>query len=203
MGGTCLINTDLTHKNLFGKCFSVRLFSLKKGEALFRQGEAVTRFYVVDEGRIHLKRNSMDGCPALLQVALAGEMVAEASLFSGTYHCTAIADCLSSGYSVRKQALMEYLTSSPQAAVQVMEILAQQIRDLRALHEIRNIRSAKERAMNYLRLLSDDQAQVQLHISLKDMAYRLGLSHEAFYRALKQLEDDNMICRGDQLIQLL
>lgn len=198
-----MINPDLTKKNLFGRYFSSRAFSLKKGETLFRQGEAVTRFYVVDEGRIHLKRNSVDGSPAVLQVALSGEMVAEASLFASIYHCTAVADRLSIGYSVRKQVLMEYLAASPQAAMQVMALLAKQIRDLRALHEIRNIRSAKERAISYLRLLSDEQNQVQSSISLKDMAYRLGLSHEAFYRALKQLEIDHVIHREHQIIKLI
>ncbi len=202
-GEVLIISSDSTQKLLFGRYFAFRTFSLKKGEALFRQGEIVTRLHVIDEGRIQLNRNSVDGSPTVLQVALAGEMVAEPSLFSNAYHCTAIADRSSSGFSVRKQDLIEYLSSSPQASMQVMEILAQQIRDLRTLHEIRNIRSAKERAFSYLRLMSDEQDQVQLHMSLKDVAYRLGLSHEAFYRALKQLEDDNLIQREPQLIKII
>ena len=163
----------------------------------------MTQLHVVEHGRIQLNRNTADGCPTVLQVSLAGEMVAEASLFSDSYHCSAIADRSSTGFSIRKQNIMEYLSSSPQASMQVMEILAREIRDLRTLHEIRNIRSAKERVFSYLQLLSDEQAQVHFLMSLKDVAYRLGLSHEAFYRALKQLEDDSLIQRELQLIKII
>lgn len=198
-----MINSNPTQKFLFGRDFAAHSFSLKKGDTLFRQGDKVTQLHIVEQGRIQLNRNTVDGSPTVLQVSLAGEMVAEASLFSDAYHCSAIADRTCVGFSIRKQDIIEYLSSSPQASMQVMEILAQQIRDLRTLHEIRNIRSAKERVFSYLKLLSDEQAQVKLLMSLKDVAYRLGLSHEAFYRALKQLEDDSLIQRELQLIKII
>jgi CTP-dependent riboflavin kinase len=82
-------------------------------------------------------------------------------------------------------------------------LYADQIKNLRALNEIKNIRSAKERTLAFLRSEMDANSEVKLSISLKDVAYRIGLSHEAFYRTLKDFETTKLIIRHKQLIKLL
>ena len=82
-------------------------------------------------------------------------------------------------------------------------LYANQIKNLRAINEIKNIRSAKERTLAFLRNEMDVNSEVKLSISLKDVAYRIGLSHEAFYRTLRDLEKTKLIIRHKQIIKLL
>ncbi len=64
---------------------------LDAGDALFRSGTKTVGLYQVLDGTVCLIRTDRSGREAVLQTASAGDMLAEASLFSSTYHCDAIA----------------------------------------------------------------------------------------------------------------
>jgi len=174
-----------------------------KGDILFHHSDAVENIYVVRRGRIKLIRNTVDGNPVVLQLAAAGEIIAEASLFSDTYHCSAIVDSRTAELCCfDRHALAKAIKESPAAAIMVAELFAHGIRKLRALLEIRNIRSAKQRIHAYFQLESGADKQIQLQLSYKDIAYQLGLAHETFYRELKQLEKEGILTRKEHVILL-
>jgi len=190
-------------ETLFTRLASNRKHLTCKGEALFHQGNAVENIYVVRRGRIKLIRNTVDGNPVVLQLATAGEIIAEASLFSDTYHCSAIVDSRTAELSCfDRHTLAKAIKGSPAAAIMVAELFAHGIRKLRALLEIRNIRSAKQRIHAYFQLESGADKQIQLQLSYKDIAYQLGLAHETFYRELKQLEKEGILARKEHVILL-
>ena len=86
-----------------------------------------------------------------------------------------------------------------------MQLFARQIRDLRGLHEIRNIRSAEARIFTYLTSQADKTGKIKLDMSLRDMAYKLGLAHETLYRALRNLETNGLLERpatGEFIIKI-
>lgn len=62
---------------------------LKSGEALFRLGNKATGLYEVISGRVRLARVDRSGHEIVLHIAGPGETLAEASLFSPSYHCDA------------------------------------------------------------------------------------------------------------------
>ena len=64
---------------------------LKAGQPLFRQGSRTVGLYEVVKGKVRLVRVDRSGREAVLHSASPGETIAEASLFSSTYHCDAIA----------------------------------------------------------------------------------------------------------------
>jgi CRP-like cAMP-binding protein len=68
-----------------------REHSMGDGGVLFRTGDPVQWIWCVVEGSLHLVRNLPHGTTLTLQVASAGTVLAEASLFSEAYHCDAIA----------------------------------------------------------------------------------------------------------------
>jgi len=190
-------------KNIFDRFVSGNNRTLCKGEFLFHLGDAIENVYVVQLGRIKLIRNTEDGNPVVLQLAMAGDIIAEASLFSDTYHCSAIVDSPSVELSCfDRHGLLSALKESPAAAIEVMELFAHRIRKLRALLEIRNIRSARQRMYAYFQLESNGKNEVPLKWSFKDMAYQLGLAHETFYRELKRLEEEEKIIRKEHVILL-
>jgi len=185
--------TDLKAKKLL----------LKKGDALFLQNNAVVNMYYITTGRLILQRNMHDGSTVILHVAFPGEIIAEASLFSKENHCSAIVDMTTELSYVKKLDLMAFLEKNPVAMKQLLTVYAHQIRDLRAINEIKNIRSATERTLAFFKNEMNANKEVTLSISLKDIAYRIGLSHETFYRTLKDLEKTQQIIRHKQLIKLL
>jgi len=183
-----------TSESIFARLSPGKNQTLHKGETLFHQGNAVENIYVVRRGRIKLIRNTVDGNPVVLQLAMAGDIIAEASLFSDEYHCSAVVESQSAELSCfDRHGLLTAFKESPAAAVDIMELFADRIRKLRAILEIRNIRSAKERIYAWFQLESNGTQEVVLQMYYNDVAYQLGLAHETFYRAMKQLENEKKL----------
>ena len=176
---------------------------LDRGETLFQQGGQVERIYCVKSGKIKLTRNTIEGTPITLHIAQSGETFAEASLFSDQYHCSAIADSKTEISYFRKSDLLNYLEQNPAAMKNLLITFSHQVRALRAINEIKNIRSAKERILAFIRSEMNDDKQVVLSMSLKDVAHRIGLAHETFYREINKLENAGQIVRYDGGIKLL
>jgi len=180
-----------------------KTLSLKKGDMLFLQNDEIINMYFIKEGRLKLQRETLEGSTIIQHVAFKEEVIAEASLFSQDYHCSAVADTNTEVSYLRKIDLLNYLEKNPTAMRRLLVLYANQIKNLRAINEIKNIRSAKERTLAFLRNEMDANREVKLFIALKDVAYRIGLSHEAFYRTLKDLEKTKHIIRHEKLIKLV
>jgi len=168
---------------------------LRKGDVLFAQGEAICNMHFVASGRIKLIRHTVDGDTSLLHIATAGEMIAEASLFSDNYHCSAVADRPSQIRRINRDVMLAQLLDNKQTSKAVLALFARQIRDLRGLIETRNIRSARQRILAYLNGIADPDGRAEIPFSVRDMAYKLGLAHETVYRELRQLEADASLRR--------
>ena len=59
------------------------------GALMFQRDDPVRQVHLVISGRVHLLRRQKDGAAFLLQRAGPGDLVAEASLLSDSYHCDA------------------------------------------------------------------------------------------------------------------
>jgi CRP-like cAMP-binding protein len=124
--------------------------SLGVGEMLFASGDPVRSLFVIENGRLRLLRHTAHGAALVLHVAQAGEAFAEASLFSPTYHCDAVAEIASTVIGYPKRALLGALREDPDAAVTLVEHLAQQVQALRGRIELLNAKSARDRVLGYL-----------------------------------------------------
>lgn len=174
---------------------------LKSGEALFRLGDKTTGLCEIVAGRVRLARVDRSGHEIVLHVASPGETIAEASLFSPTYHCDAIASTNATVRVYPKREVLAAFDRDPKAAQAFSATLARQVMNLRTRIEQRNIRSARERVRHYLVLNAGaDQRTVELHGTIKDIAAELGLTHEALYRTLAALERAGEVKRGRRKI---
>lgn len=177
--------------------------TLKPGEYLFRMDSLTVGLFEVVSGRIKLVRPEPSGRETILYTAGAGEIVAEASLFSTAYHCDAIATTDSVVRLYPKSALLAALDANEQAARAFMGKLAREIMNLRTRLEQRNIHTARDRVRHYLGLHAEpDGRTVTLGGTLKDLAGELGLAHEALYRTLAEMEEDGEIERPKGAIRL-
>jgi CRP-like cAMP-binding protein len=169
---------------------------LKRDETLFRSGQRTVGLYEVTRGRVRLVRVNRSGRETVLHNANAGDTLAEASLFSPTYHCDAIATTAATVRLYPKTAILDELRRNPNAARAFMAGLARQVMSLRTQIERRNLRSARDRVWHFLALsVGADRRTVVLPATLKELAADLGLTHEALYRTLARMAADGQIKR--------
>ena len=74
---------------------------------------------------------------------------------------------------------------------------------LRGRIELLNIKSARDRVLGYLHSpLGASATAVELDRTWKAIASEIGLTHEAVYRALADLEQDGLIERNGNAVAL-
>jgi CRP-like cAMP-binding protein len=176
---------------------------LKPGNALFHSGSKTVGLYEILDGTVCLARTDRSGREAVLQRASAGDLLAEASLFSSTYHCDAIAKTAATVRLYPKAILLAELRRDPKIAQAFAAILARQVMALRTRLEQRNIHSARDRVRHFLAINADPSGRtVSLSGTLKDVAAELGLTHEALYRTLAEMSAEGEIERRKGMIRL-
>ena len=178
---------------------------LQPDQALFHSGSKTVGLYEVLKGTVRLVRTDRSGREAVLQTASVGDILAEASLFSPTYHCDAIATDTATVRLYPKGVVLAELRRDPKIARAFAGMLARQVMALRTRLEQRNIHSARDRVRHFLAVNADpDGRTVSLSGTLKDIASeKLGLTHEAFYRTLADMAADGEIGRRKGTIRLL
>jgi CRP-like cAMP-binding protein len=177
--------------------------SLSQGEFLFQMGDNSTHLYTVLDGCVRLVRYSSQGDAIVMHTARTGDGLAEASLFSDTYHCDAEAVIPSTVACYDKRRIMVILRDSPEKSLACIAHFSRQVRSLRALLEVRSIRSARDRILYYLLLQADPETMtVNLPGNVKDMAQDLAMAHETLYRTLTALEKEGKISRVDSAITI-
>ena len=176
---------------------------LAPGELLFRQGDPAAAIYKVESGRLRLNRRTVDDHLVILHTARRGEFFAEASLFADAYHCDAVAAAQSSVRVYQKEIVINALRTDPALAEVFMARLARQLQELRARMELRNIRSARDRVLQYLRLRAGiGRRSIALDGELQDIAAEIGMTREALYRTLAALEAEGHLIRTETVIML-
>jgi CRP/FNR family transcriptional regulator, dissimilatory nitrate respiration regulator len=176
---------------------------LRAGQSLFRQGDRTTGIYEVVSGKLRLARVDPSGREAILYSAVAGDIIGEASLFSPVYHCDAIASTKAVVRLYPKPVILAEFQRNQKAAQAFMAMLARQIMGLRTRLELRSIRSARDRVRHHLALnAGPDGRTVVLPGTVKELAGDLGLTHEALYRTLSEMENDGEIKRLKGKIRL-
>jgi CRP-like cAMP-binding protein len=170
--------------------------ALKAGQSLFRTGARTAGLFEIVKGKVRLVRVDRSGREAVLYTAAAGDTVAEASLFSSSYHCDAVAATDAVVRLYPKAAVLAELERNPKAAQSFMAMFARQVMTLRTRLELRNIHSARDRVRHYLAVNADPSGRIViLSGTLKDVAAELGLTHEALYRTLAAMAADGEIER--------
>jgi len=185
-----------------GLCSAIER-KLVVGQTLFSQGQQSACLFEVVSGRIRLACVDSEGREAVLGFALEGDTIGEASLFSPIYHCNAVVTAHAVIRIYQKSTLLAEFARNPKAAQAFMVRLSRRIIDLRARLERQGIHSARDRVRHYLAAnASMHQRTVVLPGTVKDLAAELGLTHEALYRTLSDMEADGEIARLKGKIRL-
>jgi len=171
---------------------------------LFRRGDPIASLFRVEEGAVRLERHTIDGRRLILHTAGPGALIAEASLFTDAYHCDASAAEDSLVSACPRADLLAAMAADPALALHFARLMAGQLQAVRQRLELRNVRSAVERVLLHLELKADaGSGAFAVEGRLQDVAAELGLTREAFYRALAALERSGRIRRTGPTITLL
>lgn len=180
----------------------VRL-ELPATQAIFRVGKPPRYIHFVEEGAVRLVRHGRQGEEVVLHDARPGEFLAEASLDSARYHCDAVTSQASVVLRIAKTDFQRLLAHDADFARSWMALLSAQLRTSRARIERLSLRSAEER-IRHLLLSEGHGSQCELEItgSLKELARRLGLTHESLYRTLARMEKAGSLEREESRLRL-
>jgi CRP/FNR family transcriptional regulator, dissimilatory nitrate respiration regulator len=161
------------------------------GETLFRIGDPIRLVYLVISGETRLIRRDRNGGEVILQRSQGG-YIAEASLDAPAYHCDAIVTSTTTLLLFPIDEFKSILDSEPIFRKAWQSRLAQELRKLRAQCERLSLHSATDRITHYIES-EGVNGVVTLNYSRKSWAAELGLTHEALYRALRRMQDCNML----------
>ena len=172
------------------------LRDLRPGEMLCHRGEPTKAVSVVVHGRLELSSCTCEGKRIPLYVVRSGECVSEAALFNDMSCADVIAEVQSRLHQFPKEALMRTLREHPALAAEYMTLQAKRFNLIWTTVELRAVRSARERVLQYLRTSQYPcPYTVRIDRPLKYVADELSLSHESFYRTLRQLTKEGIVVR--------
>ena len=156
--------------------------SLSINELLFRTGDQVTSICLVDHGCIALERHLQTGTVTCLQRAVAGQFLAEASIYANHYHCDARALEPTRYRSLPTRMFKESLHADTQLADQWARHLSLTVQKTRFLSELRSIRTISDRLDMWVAEFGPIPGKGQW----KSLAAELAVSPEALYRELSK-----------------
>ncbi|HEY3916318.1 MAG TPA: Crp/Fnr family transcriptional regulator [Stellaceae bacterium] len=177
--------------------------TLARDEPLFRQGEPTTAIFHILRGRLRMVRHLAAGDRMTIHTGRAGELFAEGALFSDVYQCDAIAAESTQVRVCSKAGMLAVVSESPATMLALLEQVTHLLHHARAMRELRNIRSANDRVLHHLHLSASKDGTVVFDRPLLEVAEDLGLTHEAYYRALADLGRVGTIKRMGRRIQLI
>jgi CRP-like cAMP-binding protein len=176
---------------------------LARGESLFRQGDPATAVFLIARGRLRMIRHLASGDRITIHTGRIGELFAEGSLFSDVYQCDAIAAEPTRVRACGKAEMLAAINDSPSTMLALLEQVTHSLHHARAMRELRNIRSADDRVLQHLRLSASNDGAVVFDRPLLEVAEDLGLTHEAYYRALATLTRVGAVKRMGRKIRLI
>jgi len=187
-------------ERLFGRR-SVR--TLARGELLFRQGEPAAAVFLIVRGRLRMVRHLASGDRVTIHTGRTGELFAEGSLFSDVYQCEAVAAEATQVRVCGKAEMLAAIGNSSSTMLALLKQVSHSLHHARAMRELRNVRSAKDRVLQHLYLSASKDGTVAFDRPLLEVAEDIGLTHEAYYRALATLVCAGAIKRRGRTIRLI
>ena len=168
-------------------------------QMIFQQGMDLTHIYFVYDGAVKLGRGTLKGDEKIIDVVFAGHTFAEGVLFAGAPKYPVTATALKSSVLIGIQAkpFLQLLKSSADLCINMLGHLSVRLHWMVKELDKQTLHNASFRVIDYF--LSQVDAGVESSFTLKlavpkrDIASRLSIKPETFSRALKSLENKQLI----------
>ena len=152
----------------------------RKGQYLFHQGDTVVSMFLIESGEARLLRRQRNGDAIVLQRALPGSFLAEASLFTAQYHCDATATTWVSARLISRVAMRKLFENDPAFAAAWATHLGEKVRSARLRAEILAFKTVAERLGAWIAAKGEFPPKG----TWKTVAQEIGTSPESLYREI-------------------
>ncbi len=165
-----------------------------QGEMILLEGDAAEALYFVAFGIVKVFKTSADGKEQILKIMRPGEPVNDAPMFNGGLNpasAQAMGQVLL--YGITKSDLEAIIRSQPQVALNVIKVMAGELRHLMSLVEDLSFRHVTGRVAKILLEYAGDEKGAEPRLTQRDMAAMAGTVREVVSRSLKTLEEEGVI----------
>ena len=183
---------EIMHSAIASLFDSVPVRHWEAGQTLFRVGDRPKLLHFVVSGRVALARMLEDGTELTLHSATSGDVLAEASAYTQTYHCYARAIVASQTRAVDLTEFRAAVDRQPRIAAAWAADLARAVQQARFRIEVRSLRTVRARLDAWL---SEGHAWPPSS-PLQDIAGEIGVTREALYRELARRRRDKSTTRS-------
>ncbi len=169
---------------------------LVDGQRLFTQADKVTSFYMVISGKIKLFRMSPDGQEKIIEIVKAGEVFAEALMFTNQigYPVSSAALAETIVISINANNFQEMLRGSTATCLLMLGSMSFQLRKLIKEIDTITLHSGTCRVASYLiQEMSEDKNNFTLDTPKNVIAARLSVKPETFSRIIKNLKNQDIL----------
>lgn len=173
---------------------------LKKGEFLFRQGDAFNSVFAVRAGALKTFSLSDSGDEQITGFHLPSELVGLSGMDSELYPVSAMALETTSVCEIPFERLDELAVQLPQLRRQLMRIMSREIRDDQQMMLLLSKKTADERIATFLVNLSArfrargfSANQFRLAMSRNEIGNYLGLAVETVSRVFTRFQQNNLL----------
>lgn len=173
----------------------------EKGERLFATGDKPAYMFFVRSGEVVLERVGAQGGSVVLQRARQG-FIGEASLQSDRYHCDGKVVATAEIVQVPIWQLRAAMDHDSAFAGRWIGMLSREVKRLRLQCERLSLNKVRDRLLHLLET-EGENGKYPLGSGLKSLAGELGVTHEALYRCVSELERNRILRRDDTHLKLL
>ena len=173
----------------------------KKGARLFAVGDKPVDMFFIGSGEVVLERRGIHGELIVLQRSRHG-FVGEASLRSARYHCDGRVIAPSEITRVPIRHIQAAMASDPAFSMRWIGMLNQELKRLRLQCERLSLNKVQDRLMHLLET-EGQQGSYPIGSGVKSLAAELGVTHEALYRCVLDMEKKGLLLREQGQLKLL
>ena len=178
------------------EAISRRIFkkTAERGEVIVLEGEPAEALFFVNSGAVKVFKTSVEGKEQILNIVRPGESFNEVSILDdGPNPSSAQAMGPVVLYGIRKSELKVILQEHPQAALNIIRVLAERVRQLVSLVEDLSFRHVISRVARILLEHAGDEVSPKPRLTQQEMAAMAGTVREVVARSLKALEEEGVI----------
>ncbi|WP_298894473.1 Crp/Fnr family transcriptional regulator [uncultured Psychroserpens sp.] len=182
--------------------------SIKKGEVIFEEGDAVNGVFCVKDGVCKLSKLSSNGKDHIVKLVVKGDLLGQRSLVgeeSANLSAVALNDmevCF-----IPKSEIMQDLQKNPKFTLDMLQQMAHDLKESDNVIVDMAQKSVKNRLADVLIYLNDnfgvdDDGFLAINLSREDYANVVGTATESAIRILSQFKKDGFISTQGKQIKI-
>lgn len=169
--------------------------AFERGELIFHEDATAEGLFFLAGGTVRLTRRAF-GRTTVIGTQQAPSTLVPIGLFdSGCNGVTAMAAVLCDVYVIGCSSFVQICMADPDSAVYLLRLCTRRVRQTASLVDMLTLTSVRQRVARWLIEMSEASggAEINMPVTQKQLAGRLGTVREVLFRNLKHLQDVGII----------